>query len=78
VEIIPVDICRKNFHFLSLWKKFGFFKNGCGKKVVAAVREKSLFHIFFYYCCYYYLKYLFISIYLLFSGKKGFVHAFYL
>jgi len=39
-------------------------QNPCGKKVVAAVRKKSPFHISFLYYGYYYLYYLFIYIFI--------------
>jgi hypothetical protein len=34
-----------------LWKSVKYSTDGCGKKVVAAVREIGLFHITFLYYC---------------------------
>jgi len=73
-----VEIFYNFFISQGLLKNFVDFSVACGKKDVGALRKIRLFHIFSYYCCYYYLKYLFLYIFLIFSGKKGFIYAFYL
>ena len=45
-----------------MWKSAKLCTLACGKKTVAALREKAVFHINLYYHCYYYLK-TFIHIY---------------
>jgi len=62
----------------SLWKSSAFLQLSCAKKVVTAVKEKPVFHIFFPYCYYNYLKisiYIFIFYYL---QEMRDTYAFYL
>jgi hypothetical protein len=77
VERKAVDKYSQFSSFSCLWKSEKIFHTPCGKKVVAPLAKKPLFHISLYYCYDYCINDLLLFI-LLFIDRKEERYAFYL